>query len=51
MPIAFLACLAKDNLGMEGRDAINWVRELVPGAMENLRQEDYVINYQSSNNK
>ncbi len=47
---AFLACLAKENLAMEGRDAINWVRESVPGAMENLRQEDFVINYQSDNN-
>lgn len=42
----FLACLAKENLGLDGRDAINWVRESVPGAMENWIQEDFVINYQ-----
>ena len=44
----FLACLAKDVLGMEGEEAINWVRESVTGAMENGRQEDFVINYQPS---
>ena len=43
---AFLACLAKKNLGLDGRDAINWVRESVPGAMESWIQEDFVINYQ-----
>ena len=44
----FLACLAKEHLGMEGQDAISWVRESVTGAMENLRQEDFVINYQGN---
>lgn len=43
----FLACLAKENLGLNGRDAIDWVRESVPGAMECWTQEDFVINYQS----
>jgi protein-tyrosine phosphatase len=44
----FLACLAKEHLGMEGQDAISWVRESVTGAMENLQQEDFVINYQGN---
>ena len=44
----FLACLAKEHLDMEGQDAISWVRESVTGAMENLRQEDFVINYQGN---
>ena len=44
----FLACLAKEHLGMEGQDAISWVRESVTGAMENFRQEDFVINYQEN---
>ena len=41
----FLACLAKENLGMNGEEAIHWVRESIPGAMENSYQEDFVINY------
>ncbi|NQS92548.1 MAG: dual specificity protein phosphatase family protein [Chloroflexi bacterium] len=41
----FMACLAKDVLGLEGEGAINWVRESVTGAMENKHQEDFVINY------
>ena len=42
----FLACLAKENLDMIGEEAIKWVRQSVPGAMENQYQEDFVINYQ-----
>ena len=42
----FLACLAKENLELDGKEAISWVRESVPGAMENSYQEDFVINYQ-----
>ena len=44
----FLACLAKENLGMSGEQAIRWVRELIPGAMENRYQEEFVDNYQNS---
>ena len=44
----FLACLAKEHLGLEGQDAISWVRESVTGAMENRQQEDFVINYQGN---
>jgi protein-tyrosine phosphatase len=41
----FLACLAKENLDLSGEEAIRWVRESIPGAMENGYQEDFVINY------
>lgn len=41
----FLACLAKDALDLEGWDAIKWVRQSIPGAMENSYQEDFVLNY------
>jgi len=43
----FLACLAKENLGLESWDAIRWVRESVTGAMESQQQEHFVVNYQS----
>ncbi len=42
----FLACLARQVMGLEGKEAISWVRESVPGAMENSYQEDFVINYE-----
>jgi protein-tyrosine phosphatase len=41
----FLACLAKNEMGMEGKQAIQWVRESVPGAMENRYQESFVIDF------
>ncbi len=41
----FLACLAKENLGLDGRNAIEWVRKTLPGAMENVDQEEFVIQY------
>lgn len=42
----FLACLAKEYLGMDGDEAILWVRKSIPGAMENWRQEEFVVGYQ-----
>jgi atypical dual specificity phosphatase len=42
----FLACLAKETMDLEGKEAIGWVRDSVKGAMENSYQEDFVINYQ-----
>jgi len=42
----FLACLAKENLNINGEDAIDWVRKSITGAMENSHQEHFVINYQ-----
>lgn len=41
----FLACLAKKELGLEGEEAIRWVRNSLPGAMENGYQEDFVIEF------
>jgi atypical dual specificity phosphatase len=41
----FLACLAKNELGLEGEKAIQWVRNILPGAMENSYQESFVIEY------
>ena len=41
----FLACLAKKELGLNGKKAIHWVRDSLPGAMENDYQENFVIGY------
>ena len=41
----FMACLAKTTLGLSGDQAIRWVRESIPGALENVNQEEFVINY------
>ena len=41
----FMACLAKTTLGLSGDQAIRWVRESIPGALENYNQEEFVINY------
>jgi hypothetical protein len=41
----FLACLAKEALGLDGQGAINWVRETIPGAMENYDQEQFVLDF------
>jgi len=41
----FLACLAKKELGLDGEKAIHWVRDTLPGAMENDYQENFVIGY------
>lgn len=39
----FLACLAKKTLDLDGEEAIRWVRETLPGAMESDYQESFVI--------
>ncbi len=41
----FLACLAKREMGLDGEKAIRWVRETLPGAMENTYQESFVIDF------
>lgn len=38
----FLACLAKRILGLDGRSAIEFVRQHVPTALEMSRQEQFV---------
>jgi len=39
----FMACLAKHHLDLDGQEAIDWVRKFIPDALENLRQEEFVI--------
>ena len=41
----FLACLAKRQLGLTGVEAISWVREYVPGAVETEEQTQFIIGY------
>lgn len=38
----FLACLAKSAMGYSPEDAINWIREFIPGAVEMPDQERLV---------
>jgi atypical dual specificity phosphatase len=47
----FLACLAKEYLNMDGNQAIIWVRESLPGAMENWQQEGFVSDFQLNKNE
>ena len=41
----FMACMAKRHLHLGGVQAIAWVRQYLPGAMENLLQEQFVIEF------
>jgi protein-tyrosine phosphatase len=41
----FAACLAREALGLSGDEALAWIRELVPGAVETRGQEDFVHTY------
>lgn len=41
----FLACLARENYGYSGQEAIHWVRKQIPGALENQDQEQFVMDY------
>ena len=47
----FLACLTKRVLGMPGLEAIRWVRDYIPGAMENAHQEEFVLSFPETNSK
>ena len=47
----FLACMAKEYMGMDANQAILWVRDSIPGAMENWRQEEFVVDFQLDQNK
>ena len=47
----FLACLAKEYMTMDADQAIQWVRDYVPSAMENWRQEEFVQEYQLHQNE
>lgn len=41
----FAACLARRHLGLSGRDAIKWIRILVPGSVESDIQEEIIQNF------
>lgn len=41
----FAACLAKRELGYSSDQAIHWVKELIPGAVEVPEQEQFVRSY------
>ena len=39
----FLACMAKRHFDLVGQEAITWVRQFIPDALENPKQEQFVI--------
>jgi protein-tyrosine phosphatase len=41
----FLACLAKRQFNMTGKESISWVRQFVPNALENPLQESFVVDF------
>jgi len=41
----FMACLAKTYLKLDGRASSDWVRQHIPGALENEFQEQFVLDY------
>ncbi|MBC8503951.1 MAG: dual specificity protein phosphatase family protein [Chloroflexi bacterium] len=41
----FLACLTKRVLSMDGESAIDWLRQYIPSALENYKQEMFVVDY------
>jgi len=41
----FTACLAREHFDFSGEESIQWVRKFIPGAMENERQERFVLQY------
>jgi protein-tyrosine phosphatase len=41
----FMACLAHVLLGLDGNAAIDWVRQVIPNAVENEDQKAYVREY------
>ena len=41
----FLACFAKRHLDCGGLEAIRWIRSVIPGALENLLQENFVLDF------
>jgi protein-tyrosine phosphatase len=40
------ACLAKVVFGLSGEDAVAWVRQFIPDAVENRDQYQFVLDYQ-----
>lgn len=41
----FLACLARKVLGLPAREAIEWVRETIPGAVESTSQKTFIKDF------
>lgn len=41
----FLACLAVRTLNKNGAEALSWLRQFIPGAVESPAQLDLVLNY------
>ncbi len=41
----FLACVAKHHLNLDGTEAIDWVRQYIPTALENEDQEQFVLEF------
>jgi protein-tyrosine phosphatase len=41
----FLACMTKRTLNLNGQEAIDWMRQFIPEALENSEQERFVINF------
>ena len=41
----FLGCIGKRHLNLEGQQVISWIRQIIPGALENPLQEQFVINF------
>jgi protein-tyrosine phosphatase len=44
----FTACLARRLMGVSGEEAIRWVRQYIPGAVEIKEQEQFVLDYSST---
>ncbi len=43
----YTACLARRVLGLKGLDAVAWVRQYIPGALETEEQIQFVVDYSS----
>jgi len=41
-----LAIMAKTYLRLDGDEAISWIRDYIPGSIENTEQEQYIREYQ-----
>lgn len=41
----FAACLARRLMGVSGEEAIRWVRQYIPGAVELPEQEKFIIDF------
>ena len=41
----FLSCVGKRHLSLSGQEAIRWIRQIIPGALENPNQENYVLSF------